>query len=212
MKFPILFKSTHSIRRGNLALFWIFVVLTALLAFDLIDIKAHDDEWFLAWLMGISAIAMLLPHLIVSAVPKLKRSVTESFIAVQESLLGLAMILSWIGSFGPYRWGFGYDSFVHFTASAIAAIMIVAFIYAVAPKLRTNWTALIILVIAFTLFAGVINELFEKYGDIIWNTKMYGEVGQPYDTTIDYIYDFIGAIIGTIIGIRCRKHLFKLIK
>jgi len=63
MKLPNLFKSTHPLRRVNLAVFGIFVVLTVLLAFDLIDIKAHDFEWFLAWMMGISAIAMLLPHL-----------------------------------------------------------------------------------------------------------------------------------------------------
>ncbi|MBU1907094.1 hypothetical protein KKD71_02990, partial [Patescibacteria group bacterium] len=177
---PSLFKTTHPVRRINLALFGIFVVLTLLLAFGLIDVKAHQDEWFLAWMMGISAIAMLLPHLLIIAVPRLKKSASESFLAMEESLLALAMILSWIGAFGPYRWGFGYDSFVHFGASAIAAVMITAFVYVLAPKLRKNYIALIVIVILMALLAGAANELFEKYGDIIWGTMMYGETGQPF--------------------------------
>jgi len=131
---------------------------------------------------------------------------------MEETLLALAMILSWIGAFGPYRWGFGYDSFVHFTATLITAVMISAFVYALSPAARKNNTALIVIVLIVAMFAGVVNEMFEKYGDLLWGTMMYGEVGQPFDTAIDYTYDFAGAIVGIVAALTFKKKIIKFIK
>ncbi len=209
---PNIFKTTHPLRRINHVNFWGFVVLTILLAMKLIDIQAHDDEWFLAWLMGASAFAMLLPSVAAQTLPVFKQRVTENFIAYFEIALAIGMWLSWIGAFGPYRWGFGYDSFVHLTVSVLIALLIVSLIYAINPAIQTKWQAVVIIVVLFTIFAGVINELFEKYGDIWLGTKMYGEFGQPNDTIRDYVYDFFGAIIGTFIGIKKKNLIFAMLK
>ncbi len=187
------------------------MVLTILLAFELIDIRAHDDEWFLAWLMGISAILLFLPWLIFK-IPSLKRRATEPLLALIELLLAGAMCLSWIGSFGPYRWGIGYDSFVHYTASLFAAIGFVTLVYTLKPTLKSNWAVVVVIAIVLSFLTGIGNEAFEYYGDIIWGTEMYGEAGQPNDTVIDYAFDATGATLGVILSIRYRNEIFKLIK
>lgn len=207
-----IFTSSHPLRRINLVFFGIFLILTGLLAFDLIDIKAHDDEWFLAWLMGLSAAVIFLPQLLVRFIRPLRRVATEQYVAWLEAMLILAMTLSWIGAFGPYRWGFGYDSFVHFGASLIIAVVLVATIYLLNPKWAKNSVTVFVMVIVFSILAGIGNEAFEKYGDIIWGTEMFGEAGQPNDTLIDYIYDFVGAVFGSVLGITYRKRILNLIK
>jgi len=207
MKVPILFRSTHPWRRANLIMFGIFVIFTGLLAFDLIDIKAHDKEWFLAWMMALSAVSVLIPYWIVISIKRLRSNTNENFVALTESILIIAMLLSWIGAFGPYRWGLGYDSFVHFSASVLAGIFFASVAYAIKAKWSRNSIAVFLFVVGMSILAGIGNELFEKYGDIIWGTKMFGEAGQANDTTIDYIYDFIGAIIGALVGIANKKRI-----
>lgn len=208
---PLFLFSKLKTRLAIQIIFWIFVVLTFLLAFNMIDIRAHDDEWFLAWLMGISAVLLFLPWLLFK-IPALKRYATEPLVAWIEILLAAAMCLSWIGSFGPYRWAIGYDSFVHYTASILAAVGFVTLVYTISPSMKRNWAGVVIIAIVLSFLAGIGNEAFEYYGDMIWGTQMYGEAGQSNDTAIDYVFDAAGAALGVILAIRYRHEIFKLIK
>ena len=204
---PSFFRPKVGIRNISHVIFWLFIVFGIVLQIGWIDVRAHDQEWFLAWMMYLSAFGMLVPWLL-SVVSKWIR---ERLVAVIEILAAAAMILSWIGSFGFYRWGFGYDSFVHFTASVLLAIIIAALAYAVFPRTRVHAWSVILIVATLTLVGGVVNELFELYGDQLFGTMMYGELGQPIDTLRDYGYDVIGALVGAILAVVFRKRIIKLI-
>lgn len=197
------FKPKEQLRQISHIVFWLFIVFGILLQLNWIDVRAHDQEWFLAWMMYLSAFGMLVPWLF-SFVSK---RISEKLIAFIEILALIAMILSWIGSFGPYRWGFGYDSFVHFVASALLAVIIVSILFAVIPVFQKHTWSVILIVATLTLLGGVINELFELFGDQLLGTAMYGEAGQPNDTILDYGYDVGGALVGSIIGVVFRKYL-----
>jgi len=201
------FRPKVGIRNISHVVFWLFIVFGVLLQIGWIDIRAHDQEWFLSGMMYLSALGMLVPWLL-SAVSK---RITGRLVALIEILAAIAMILSWIGSFGLYRWGFGYDSFVHFTASLLLAIIIIALAYAVFPRVRSHAWAVILIVATLTLFGGVINELFELFGDQLFGTKMYGELGQSTDTLRDYCYDIAGALTGSILGVLFRDRITKLL-
>jgi len=204
---PSFFRPKVGIRNISHTVFWLFIVFGVLLQLGWIDIRAHDQEWFLSGMMYLSALGMLVPWLL-SAISK---RITGQVVALIEILAAVAMILSWIGSFGPYRWGFGYDSFVHFTASLLLAIIIVSLAYAVFPRVRPHAWAVILVVATLTLFGGVINELFELFGDQVFGTMMYGELGQPTDTIRDYWYDITGALTGSMLGVLFRDRIIKLL-
>lgn len=199
------FKPKIKVRYLSQLVFWLFIILGILLQVGWIDIQAHDQEWFLAWMMYLSAFEMLVPWLF-SIVSK---RITERLVALVEILAAIAMILSWIGSFGLYRWGFGYDSFVHFTASVLVAVILVALVYTLIPILRTRTWAVILIVATLTLVAGVVNELFEMFGDHLFGTTMYGEAGQPFDTIRDYGYDIAGAFVGSIFAVISKKRIVR---
>ncbi len=201
------FKPKIKIRYFSQLVFWLFIIFGLLFRFDQIDIRLHDDEWFLEWIMYLSAFAMLVPWLLSLAFWK----ITERLVTFVEILALISMVIAWIGGFGLFRWGFGYDSFVHFTASALLAVILVALVYALTPSLQTRPWAVILIVATLTLVGGVINELFEMFGDQWWGTVMYGEAGQPLDTMIDYFYDIGGALTGSIIGVLSRERILKLL-
>jgi len=201
------FKPKLQRRQISHIVFWLFIVFGILLQLNWIDIRAHDQEWFLAWMMYFSAFGMLVPWLF-SIVSK---RITERLVAMIEILAAIGMTLSWIGAFGLYRWGFGYDSFVHFSASVLLAVIIVSLVYTLFPFFRTHTWSVILIVATLTLLGGVINELFELFGDQLLGTAMYGEVGQPNDTILDYGYDVAGALVGSILGVIFRHRIIKFV-
>jgi hypothetical protein len=64
---------------------------------------------------------------------------------------------------------------------------------------------LVMLLLGLVFAGGVVNELFEKFGDAWWGTEMYGEWGDPRDTERDLAYDALGAFLGATFMVRMRK-------
>lgn len=180
--------------------FWAFLILAVLFWLNAIDVVDHDFEWFLGYLWVFSAVGLLLPWLLYRGVPALRRHGTETSLASVETMLASAMLLSWVGAMGPYRWGFGYDSFVHFTASVLGAVAVFILV-AAGSQGRASRLTFIGVMIAMTFVFGVANEIFELGGDRIFGTAMAGEAGQPNDTQVDLRYDVLGLLAGVVMAL-----------
>ncbi|MFH1631445.1 MAG: hypothetical protein ABIA47_00255 [bacterium] len=211
MTFPSLFKSKLPTRRTVHACFWLFLIAAPLFYFRVIDID-HDFEWLLAYLFVLSAILLFLPQLFFELVPGLRDRGKEQALGTIEFILVIATILSWIGAMGPYRWDIGFDSFVHFSSSALAAVALYAFAYVMSDsKSGPSGFGVLAALIVITLALGIIVELGEWSLDAVFGSAAYGEAGQPGDTTRDIVYDTLGAIVGSALIIKHRKSFTKYI-
>ena len=121
--FPFLISTkAKKARKFISAFFWIQILLA--IGFFIRLINFVSDEYnFLGGMALLSVFAIIVPWLF-SLHPRFGSQINESFLAFCEALIGFAVILSWIGTFGLYLAGFGYDSFVHFAASVIFAILV----------------------------------------------------------------------------------------
>jgi len=155
-----------------------------------------DDGVFLGVMALVSVVLLALPA-IISCVPRFRERLTTRVLLALEGLLATITLFAWIGTFGLFKAGIGYDSLVHFLSSALGigvALLALPIFYpniSLMPRLR-----LIIFAVCLVFAAGVVNEFFEKFGDAWWGTQMYGEWGDPRDTERDLAYDALGAIVG----------------
>ncbi|MBU0645915.1 hypothetical protein KJ611_00330 [Patescibacteria group bacterium] len=197
--------ATRLIAQG---LFWAFIVLAILMQLGWIDVVDHNQEWFLVYMLLLSALGMMGPFIIVNLIRPLRARITEQALGLMEMLAGAAMVASWIGAFGLYRDGFGYDTFVHFFAS-LCLVLIFGIALTVFPFFAKRVWLLLLLVVVLTLLGGLLNEMFEYAGDLLFTTMMYGEAGQPDDTLRDLIGNSVGAVIGVVVLYFVRERLNK---
>lgn len=179
-----------------------FLLLAAGLAAGVIDVPDHDFEWFLAYLAVLSALGMLAPALLFRLVPRLRALPDQRLLGRFEIFVFLAMAASWIGSFGLYRDGFGYDTFVHFFASAIFAVMVIVLLSAADPRLAARPALLFAIAAGIALAGGIVNEVFEWGGDRLIGTAMYGEAGESDDTLKDFAANAVGILAGAAVALR----------
>jgi len=206
--FPFLLSTkAQKARKFVSAFFWIQILLAIGFFSRLINFVS-DDYNFLGGMALFGAFAILVPWLF-SLHPRFGSQINQSFLVFTEASIGIAIMLSWIGTFGLYLAGFGYDSFVHFIVSVILAILVFLFLAVVWQGFRNGHFVFgfILIILVVTMLGGVINELFEYYGDIIFGTMMYGEPGQMFDTRRDFIYDFLGSIFGISLVVWNRERL-----
>lgn len=198
--------ATRLIAQG---LFWAFLVLALLMQLDWIDVVDHDMEWFLVYMSLFSAFGMVAPLLVANLIPILKQKITEQVLGLIEILGGAAIVSSWIGAFGLYRDGIGYDTFVHFFASW-CLLIIFGLVLTTALQYQ-HWWLILGMAAILTLLGGLLNELFEYAGDQLFSTMMYGEAGQPDDTLRDLIADGVGVMVGAgifyFLRLRIRKYI-----
>lgn len=187
--------ATRLIAQG---LFWAFIVLALLMQLGWIDVVDHQQEWFLVYMLLLSALGMAGPFILAHLIPPLRRRLNDRILGMMEILAGLAMVASWIGAFGLYRDGFGYDTFVHFFAS-FCLFIIFGLALMIFPVFNSRIWLLLLAAAFLTLLGGFLNEIFEFAGDLLFETMMYGEAGQPDDTLRDAIGDLLGAATGVIL-------------
>ena len=192
--------------------FWLCLILAILLGLKLIDIPDHDQEAFLSGLALLCVGVMILPTLFFKFVPALHKVFTQRLIGVTEVGLVIAMLLSWIGSFGFYRDGFGYDTGIHFFISGMGALIVMILVIAVFPKLINNPVQLFLIVALILMVIGISNEIFEWSVDQIFNSGTYGEVGQPDDTQRDLIANITGIFVGGITGLFIKEKIVLVIE
>lgn len=194
---PSFFSCNQSAKRHVAhATFWVLNVLVLGFATGAIDL-AHNDEPFLALMCAISALVMLLPWVFgrhISFFQHLKLSHLTQI----EFHMALMMIVSWAGSLGLYHAGWGYDTFAHFTNSALMAIVIITIISACFKRARTNKGALISVSFLLLVISGALVELFEWGGDLVLGTNMYGEAGEELDTVKDFLANIFGFFFGVL--------------
>ena len=192
-------------------LFWAFIVLALIMQLGWIDVVDHDMEWFLVYMLLFSAVGMVAPFIVAQLIPRLREKLNDQSLGILEILAGLAIVSSWIGAFGLYRDGFGYDTFVHFFASfcLMGMFTIVLMLF---PVFRNKIWVLLLLAGGLTLVGGLLNEVFEYMGDLLFETMMYGELGQPDDTLRDLIADGVGIGLGAVIFYFVRDRFGRYIK
>ena len=157
-----------------------------------------------------SALAITLPYIIYQKT-QLKEKYTIKLPLILESLISLSLILGWLGTLKFYKIGIGYDSFVHFSTSFLGVLM--AFIILSVIFVKNRKTTLLIIIFLVVIFGGIFNEFFQKYGDRRWGTEMFGEIGQPNDTSRDLIYDTLGTFMGVfLVGFNGEKWVQNLEK
>lgn len=162
---------------------------------------------------------MALASVVLSTVPELifiSRRVRDRWNGNLRVMLGsvitFTLMLSWLGTLRWYLAGWGYDSFVHFAASAGGAVVALLLLLLVNQRLPRSPVIFIGLLVLLVVFGGVVNELFEKYGDLIWGTEMFGEPGELDDTLRDFAYNVIGAVLGSVICVRRSPQLARYLK
>lgn len=172
-------------------LFWFFVLLAV---FYLSGQNPLTDHPVFSGLTAFfSALTIALPYIIYQKT-RLKEKYNIKFPLILESLIALSLILGWLGTFKFYQIGIGYDSFIHFSVSFLGALMafiIGSVIFGVKKKKK-----IVLMIFLVVIFVGIFNEFFQKYGDMWWGTEMFGEIGQPNDTSRDLIYDTLGIFAG----------------
>jgi hypothetical protein len=204
-----IFATGHPARRVFHVAFWLFIVLGVIFWLGWLDVPGHDDEWALSYMAFGSALVMLLPYALVQSSKSIRSHINTAWLAGLEAVLFFAMTASWIGAFGLYRAGFGYDTGVHVFSSALAVFGVTLIVMAIKPDLAHEPLVLASIAFIVALMAGAGNELVEWSSDRFLGTVMYGEVGQPNDTLRDGIGDVIGVIAGTVFVVARRAKIAK---
>jgi uncharacterized membrane protein YjdF len=166
----------------------IFVLLSLGLATGFVDVRAHDDEWFLTIMALVTAGSIFLPDALHRLFPSFGHWTAQTLDEIRWIWITM-LIMGWIGSLGAYQLGRGYDSAVHFFSTLLGVWMVRK-----CAKTDQQFRNLTVLVLA----AGVVNELFEFFGDFWWGTQMYGEKGQVDDTARDLVANTVGFVSGIV--------------
>ena len=190
---PTMFTSKVVARQFVAGTFFAYLFGGGLMFTRTIDFS-HEHEWFLGVLFFASAALLLLPRLLHQMVHAFQTQISEVSLARFEVLLTSAMFLSWMGSMGLYRAGIGYDSFVHFSTSVMAAF---ALSIPLATLMHTKRLQVFVTLVGMVILLGLFVEFGEWLGDVVVGTTMFGELGQPGDTYRDLVYDALGAVVGS---------------
>lgn len=200
-----IFATHRTTRRMFHVAFWLFIALGIIFWLGWLDVPGHDDEWALGYMAFGSAAVLWLPYLIVSVSETIRSHANTAWLGALEGVLFFAMTASWIGAFGLYRAGFGYDNGMHVFASALAVFGITLIVSAYNPGLVHEPLVLASIALILALLAGMGNEVVEWTSDRFLGTVMYGEVGQPDDTLRDTIADVVGVLVGSVFVVLKRS-------
>lgn len=168
--------------------------------------SVYSDDGVFLGVMALSSIILLALPALLFRVPRLRERLPARAMLALEGLLAAVTLFAWIGTFGLFRAGIGYDSLVHVLSSALGigiALIALPILYpnvSMMPQAR-----LVVLLLGIVFAGGVANELFEKFGDAWWGTQMYGEWGDPRDTERDLMYNVLGAFLGAALMVRMKK-------
>lgn len=188
--------ANHMIRIMNIIIATLFGWLAAYF-FVFKSATGFEKFYFLGGMATVSAVVIILPELAFLIFRRQKKW-NNHLPALLGASIAIPVIMSWLGTFLWYRSGWGYDSIVHFFSNGFGmlTIFLVLLLFNIEmQKKPLLFGGLMILII----FGGIINELFEYYGDIWWGTHMYGELGQAGDTLRDLSYNILGAVVGLVL-------------
>ncbi|MDP3985242.1 MAG: hypothetical protein Q8P82_00620, partial [bacterium] len=159
-----------------------------------------ENPEFLGGMALVSAVVLIIPE-IFFLIPFVRRRFNGHLRTWFGVLIALPVLLSWLGTFYWYTAGWGYDSVVHFSASFFGSLLAFGILLVMrGPGLfrkRAARPILFFLIAGLSLFGGIVNEVFEKYGDVWFHTQMFGEAGEEGDTIRDIAYDLLGAVLGS---------------
>lgn len=185
--------------------FWLFLCLAFLFQSGILRMREHNDEWMLAFLSALSACALFLPWILFRFAPTLRGKGTAARLGRFELMVLLAELASWAGSFGLYRIGLEYDSFVHAFSSGLVAVGATAIVSLSRPSWMRHPRRLALGAFVIVAAAGIGNELFEWGSDRLFGTGLYSEAGQPNDTLYDLIANAFGFLLGSWLAYRNRE-------
>lgn len=206
------FKKHHPLsKKITNTIFWFLILLS--LYFFLADVRIQllsDHPYFMGTFALLSAFALFLPHFIYFKT-NLKNKYHENVVFFFEGAAALMLAINWLGGLGAFRWRIGYDSFTHFTTSLIGAFLAYLAALIVFQKSIPYGRGFLFIIIPFllTLFWGITNEVLEYGFDVAFGTATFGEIGDPFDTGKDLIYDFWGAGLGVLLGARWGRKMLE---
>lgn len=181
-----------------------------LCGFALVIFSYHPILWeiwqnplFMGVIGILSGFILMLPKFIYNN-SWLKKIYSTQLLYFIQIIILLGLFLNAIGALGLYLNLQYFDTFAHLMAGLVYSFGLY-FIYLIYPsptkayQLREQRKALIFTIFVFFSFS-LLWELYEYYGDILFNTQMFGEPGEKIDTQIDIIASTIGSITGIIIA------------
>lgn len=193
-------------------IFWIFILFSAYLL-----LLAQESFWEYPRFQGIisflSALCIALPLLVYRST-RLRALYHKRFVYISEMLVAVPLGLNGLGAVFFFDAAWGFDSFMHFLNSLLAALLIFLVLGAL-WKHDTMATRIILyfFAVAGAFVAGALMEAWEYFSDFFFQTHTWGEMGQDprYDTMVDLFYDAIGVGLGALIlFFRGRQWLFQL--
>ena len=119
-----------------------------------------------------------------------------------EKLYALILI-PLIGS--PYNI-FKYDQFMHFYTYVVITILIYTIVMSIADKKANKWVIYIIVILAGSSI-GAINEIIEFSTVILFDAGH--AVGGYYNTLLDLVFNFVGAIVAVILVTKFPNYFNK---
>lgn len=167
-----------------------------------------DVRLFTAVIAVLNVMFIMIPYFIYNYT-RLKKKHNIKYLFSIEFFLALALVFNAFGANNLYKQGFEYDSMLHFTNSFLVTIVFLLFILGVNKKIFSSWIIPPLLAAGAIIIFGISFEFFEYYGDILFGTLMYGQLGQPYDTLIDMSFNVLGGLTASLIIVYKHKELLK---
>lgn len=173
----------------NLGTLTLFFAVPLFFAFTLYLIYIEDDVYRIV--MGcLSIIGILIPRLLYTFT-FWRKHITENALGLIEVFLVIVLAQNGAGAMGLYlQWQY-YDLVLHVTGPLmcgyITAVLLESHMH---PRVgdhlaRVRWAA-----IGITIFCIFAWEVYEWFGDLVFNTHMFGQEGEEYDT----LYDILAGI------------------
>lgn len=166
----------------------------------------------MVYLAILSSVGLLGPWLFFRFLPRIQTKGTANLLGFIELLITIGIGIGWLGGFGLYRVGLGYDTFAHFSVSMLIGLVILSVSFVLIPEIQHSYFMGFLIVAVLASVAGLINELFEYGGDQLFGTVMYGEAGQSDDTLRDLVGNTLGFLAGSVIGFATKDRIIDYVK
>lgn len=170
----------------NIGQLTIFFAVPLFFAAVLYLVYTEDDVYKIV--MGcLSIIGILTPRLLYSFT-FWKKHITENALGLIEVFLVIVLAQNGAGAMGLYlHWQY-YDLVLHvtgpFLSGYITAVLLESHLH---PRIGDHIQRVRLWAIGITIFCIFTWELYEWFGDLVFNTHMFGQEGEEYDTLYDII-------------------------